>query len=493
VFLDARGIADDSNLDCELCVVGAGAAGITIAKELAGSETRVILLESGGFQTDVSTQLLYDGDIVGHSYAPLAQVRVRAFGGSTGHWEGWCRPLDEEDLVVRPWVSWSGWPLTRSDLDPYYRRAHALCQLGPYDYRPEFWSRVTGQAPLPLDDKGLQSAIYQLSPPTHFGLNYREAIRTAANVRAVLHANATRIVRRPDGRSVERIDIATLTGRRFTVTPRHVVVAAGGIENARLLLASNLGNDNDLVGRFFAEHAHASAALLSLPKRLQVAFYSLRDTPLARVRGAWATTGRLEREKQILRLGATLDRVAADPFAPRGDDESRVRAFGEDVAAVARSLDRSGEHELFALFVRAEQAPNPNSRVTLGNEVDALGIPKVRLNWRLSDLDRRSVGQALQAFASALGKARLGRLYARPAAEAPFWPNVFGGAHHIGTTRMHREPRLGVVDPNCRVHGVENLYVAGSSVFPSGGYANPTLTIVALALRLADHLRGQLA
>jgi choline dehydrogenase-like flavoprotein len=493
VFLDARGVAAGSEVACEVCIVGAGAAGIAIARELTGSDARVVLLESGGFHTDARTQRLYEGDVVGHSYAALAEARVRAFGGSTGHWQGWCRPLDDADFAERRWVPGSGWPLRTRELEPYYRRAQVLCELGPYDYRPEFWSRLTGQAPLPLNESRVEQVVYQFSPPTHFGVVYRNDVRASANVRAFLHANAVRLVR-SGGRSIGRVDVATLTGRRFAVKASHFVLATGGIENARLLLASNVGNDNDLVGRFFAEHPHASAALVLLPKSLPVqSFYSASDTSLGRVRGAWATPRTLEQDREILRLAATLDRVEDDPFVPQSAEDERARDFSQDIAAVARSLDQGDAHELFALFVRMEQSPNPDSRVLLGDETDALGVPKVRLDWRLNDLDRRSLREALASFAAAVGEARLGRLYSRPTVERDFWPDVFGGMHHMGTTRMHRDARLGVVDRDCRVHGLENLYVAGSSVFPTSGYANPTLTIVALSLRLADHLRRRIA
>lgn len=493
MFLDARGVADGSELDCDVCIVGAGAAGITIARELAASSASVILLESGGFRGDEQTQLLYDGDVVGHSYAPLAQTRIRAFGGSTGHWEGWCRPLDAADLAERSWVPWSGWPLNRRELDPYYARAHTLCQLGPYDYRPEFWARTTGERLLALD-RSVDHVVYQFSPPTRFGVAYRDDIRDARNVRALLYANAVQVRRRPESRLVDRVDVATLSGRRFSVKPKRVVLATGGIENARLLLAWDLGNDRGLVGRFFAEHIHASAALVTLPRRLGGGSeYVLRRTRLGQVRNGLATSQAVEEERKILRLAATLDRLVDDPFVPRGDEEDRAIRFGDSVADVARATDGGEEHELFALFVRAEQAPNPASRVVLGDEVDALGIPKARLDWKLGELDHRSIRQTLEVFAEAFGRARLGRLYSRPAAEREFWQNVFGGSHHIGTTRMHRSPRFGVVDANSRVHGVANLYVAGSSVFPTAGYANPTLTIVALSLRLADHLRGLLS
>ncbi len=495
MFLDARGVTDGAELECEVCIVGAGAAGITLASELAGTRARVIVLESGGFDTDAETQRLYDGEIVGQGYAPLARTRVRVFGGSTSHWEGWCRPLDERDLSERPWVPHSGWPLAWRELDQYYARAHEICELGPYDYRPGHWARATRTSPLPLRDPRFEPAVYQFSPPTRFGVAYRDDLASASGVLVFLQANAIGIVRRADARAVERVDVATLSGGRFTVKARDVVVAAGGIENARLLLLSRLGNDHDLVGRYFADHPHASAALVALPKSLlDDSFYEFRRTPAVHVRGAIVTSTQLERERQILRLGATLDRIADDPLVPHDSSRERhIEEFGEDVAAVARSLDGRGEHALYALFVRGEQAPNPDSRITLGSDRDALGLPKVRLDWRLTELDRRTVREALKALAVALGAAALGRLYTRPVAEEAFWPNIFYGHHHVGTTRMHPDPRRGVVDADSRVHGLENLYIAGSSVFPTSGYANPTLTIVALSLRLGEHLKRRLA
>jgi choline dehydrogenase-like flavoprotein len=492
VILDARGVADGTEIDCEVCVVGAGAAGITLARELRASSARVVVLESGGFDHTSETQALADGEVVGQNYAPLNATRVRVFGGSTFHWEGWCRPLEERDFAPRMWVPGSGWPLSWRELEPYYSRAQDICQLGPFDYRATRWA-ATGAQPLPLGDGSLAPAVYQFSPPTRFGVAYRQDLARASSVRVFLHANATQIVRRLDGLAVERIDAATLSGRRFTIKPRYVVVAAGGIENARLLLAWNLGNDRDLVGRYFAEHPHASAALVALPRSLGLSFYRLRDMENTLVRGAIATSARLERERRILRLAATLDRVADDPLAAyRSSAQRDAEEFGEDVAAVAQSLSARGDHELYALFARWEQAPNPDSRVTLGSQRDPLGVPKPRLDWRLSELDRRTVSEALKALALTLGGLGLGRVYTRPLDDEEFWPGVFFGHHHMGTTRMHDDPQRGVVDADCRIHGLDNVYVAGSSVFPTGGYANPTLTIVALSLRLAGHIRDRL-
>jgi choline dehydrogenase-like flavoprotein len=491
MFLDARSIDDGSELGADLCVIGAGAAGITLARELAYDDLRTVVLESGGFETDERTQLLYDGDVVGHKYFPLTQTRVRAFGGSTGHWEGWCRPFDEADFAERDWVPLSGWPVPFATVNAYYARAHELCELGPYDYRPGRWTRAT---PLFARDPSLAPVLFQFSPPTRFGKRYRRRLADARNVQTLLHANAVRIERGQDARRVERVRVATLNGRRFSVRARAVVLATGGIENARLLLLSDLGNERDQVGRYFAEHPHGSAALVSLPADdALTSFYRVQDVRGGRVRGAFASRPDFERRARILRFSATLDPVEDDPFVPRGTPgEEDTEALGSQLGKLARALEGGPERRLFALFMRAEQAPNPSSRVTLGSEVDVLGLRRVRLDWELGELERRTVRRALEALGRAVGAAGLGRLHSRPLVESGFWPTVFGGHHHIGTTRMSSDPATGVVDRDCRVHGLGNLYVAGSSVFPTGGFANPTLTIVALSLRLADQLRSAL-
>ena len=494
MFLDARGIADGAELHCDLCIVGAGAAGITLARELALGDLRVIVLESGGFRADERTQLLYDGEIVGHSYAPTAQSRVRAFGGSTGHWEGWCRPLDPSDFEEREWVPKSGWPIASRDLDGYYGRAQELCELGPYDYRPERWARATTSGSLLAASESFAPIVYQFSPPTRFGVTYRAALGDARNLRVLLHANALGFQRAPEAARVERVRVATLSGRRFEIRPRYVVLATGGIENARLLLLSDLGNEHDLVGRHFADHVHGSAALVSLPadERL-TSFYRVHEQSGTRVRGAFATRRRFERRAEILRFSATLDAVEDDPFVSLGvPNEADVEEFGTRIVEGPLSVERGVTRRLYSLFVRTEQAPDAGSRVLLGTDRDALGSRKIVLNWQVGELDRRTVRIALEELGRAVGAAGLGRLYSRPVAEPGFWPSVFGGHHHLGTTRMHRDERSGVVDRDCRVHGLENLYVAGSSVFPTGGFANPTLTVVAMALRLADHLRRRL-
>jgi choline dehydrogenase-like flavoprotein len=500
MLLDARSLSYGEELTCDVCVVGAGAAGITLARELAGKQVSVCVLEAGGLEYDPATQALYEGDVVGHGYFSLDSCRVRIFGGTTTHWNGWCRPLDEVDLRRRDWVPDSGWPLERTELDTYYARAHQLCGLGPYDYSLPEWERAGGARALPIPRDRVASALYQFSPPTRFGVAYRDELRRASGVHVLLRANAVRVQLDPEGRRVSGVAARTLEGKRIVVRGRRTVLAAGGIESARLLLASNdvrpngIGNQHDLVGRYFSDHPHAPAGLLGLPKRVSTAFYEQRaGIRGATVRGALVLPDRLEASERLLRSSFTFEPLERDPYVDRESAaEQRAERTGEDVLELAHAVDERSDTTLYALYMRAEQAPNPDSRVTLGRELDRLGMPKVRLRWRIGELDRRSAVRSVRALARAFGSSGLGRLYSRPLEEDGFWDHVQGGNHHLGTARMHAEARKGVVGRDCRVHGVDNLYVAGSAVFPTFGFANPTLTIVALAVRLADHLAGRI-
>lgn len=497
MFADGRGVADNANLDCDVCVVGAGAAGIVLALELTGTPLKVFVLEAGGFDYEPETQSLYEGESVGHPYFALESARLRMFGGTTGHWQGWCRPLDPIDFEERSWVPDSGWPITRDDLDPFYEGANRYVRVGPYNYSTAFWRRATGAPAFALPSDLVETSVFQYSPPIRFGLAYRERVRQSPNVTVFLHSNVTSVRLSSTGSRVERADAATLTGKRFAVRASRFVVAVGGIETPRLLLASNevapagVGNQHDLVGRYFADHPHAPVAIATLPEALSVgSLYYRREHVLGTAaRGVFVTSDPLMRAKRTLRFSASLDPVERDPYVDRkAPAEKRAEGLAEDLAVVERGLARPGKRHVFSLFMRAEQAPNRDSRVTLAGTRDRLGMREARLDWRLGELDRSSIAESVRALARALGAARLGHVYSRPDQEPDFMQRAQGGYHHMGTARMHADPRRGVVDRDCRVHGVDNLYLAGSSVFPTTGFANPTLTIVALATRLARHL-----
>ena len=503
VHTDARTIENGSLIEGDLCIVGAGAAGITLARDWIGKGRRVLLLEGGGFDYDPRMQELYRGEIVGLPYFPLQAARLHYFGGTTGHWAGFCSTLDPLDFEVRDWVPHSGWPITRSELDPYYARAVGIVQVGPNEWTAAEWQRRDpALVPFALDPKVAWTKMWQFSAPARFGTLYRDAIVGARDVHLYTHANVVEVEVNGGASAVDALRVRTLEGKEHRVRASRYVLACSTIQNARLLLASNrqmtvgVGNQNDLVGRFFMEHLEMPSGNLVTMGRTPPSTH-MYDFVFGRTkaRGEIALSADLQREQRI--LNAT---VALEP-APLGEaGQSTFQWATPDVVEHMRSdrvvpdtLAAPRAPRTFHLLTRQEQAPNPLSRVTLSPERDALGMPRARLDWRLTPLDRRSFRGFYEVLGRELGRAGIGRLqmndWVMEAADAP-WPKSLGGGwHHMGTTRMHPDPKQGVVDVNCRVHGLANLYIAGAAVYPTAGCVNPTLTLVALTLRLSDHLR----
>jgi choline dehydrogenase-like flavoprotein len=503
MFVDARQLPGESVVETGVCIVGAGAAGITLARELAGHHLDVCLLESGGLDLDAATQSLYEAENAGLPYFPLDANRQRSFGGSTNLWAGWCRPLDALDLVARPWVPHSGWPLTAKELLPYYQRAHAVCELEACAYGPGDWEQSLDAASLPLPRDRVVGKSYRLSPPTRFGRIYGETLGTA---QILLHANAIEIEANATATSVTRLRVGCLSGNRFSVKARHYVIAAGGVENARLLLLSDrvqpagLGNEHDLVGRYFMDHIHFPAATLALSAqaaRALTAHFRSAGRALPRL----ALSAGAQQREQLLnhsimltpvrwydRLASAVGKRLARHAHALGD--RLPRDFDPGITLPAGILAR-GAPRRWRIHHTFEQGPNPESRLTLSTQRDALGMRRVRLEWRTTPLDELTAERVPQLVGAEFESAGLGSI--EHAAGSNTWPPhpVQGlRGHHMGTTRMSMEARHGVVDPHCRVHGVANLFVAGSSVFPTAGAGTPTLTIVALAMRLADHLKS---
>jgi choline dehydrogenase-like flavoprotein len=485
MIVDARAVPDDAVIECDVCIVGAGAAGITIARELSRQRMQVVLLESGGLTPDARTQSLSAGEVAGRRYFELDAARSRCFGGTTNVWTGECRPLDAQDFEPRDWVPDSGWPFGLDELLPFYVKAQSVCELGPYGYTADDW-RVHGVRPLAIDGGRIRSDVFHYSPPTRFGEVYRDELRHAPNVVTYLWANAVDLETPDSARRVNAVKVACLTGTSFRVSSRAFVLATGGIENARLLLlsdrvqAAGLGNGHDLVGRYFMEHIYLDAAAeLRTPTPISEFYTSAHHVDGRRVRGILALSPDVRRREQLSNYCAVI-------VEPRPSMLARLR----HAVASARTGGALRTYEVKNVM---EQVPNPDSRVTLGTDRDRLGCRRPRLDWRLSALDKSTAHRAHAILGEDLARSGIGEMRsAMGREEDPLPSSVRGARHHMGTTRMHTDPRRGVVDADCRVHDVANLYVAGSSVFPTGGAANPTLTIVALALRLAGHLENRL-
>jgi choline dehydrogenase-like flavoprotein len=383
---------------------------------------------------------------------------------------------------------------------------------------------------------------------TRFGQLYREEIGGASNISVLLCGNLVEIETTPNAREVLRLHAAYIGGGRFTIRARAYILAAGGIENARLLLASDrhrpagIGNEHDVVGRYFGEHLTVSGAffLASRDDLVTDLYNSLRQFGVKRC-AYLVPSPETQQTERLLNMRTWLDDVAqltalrwSGPGIQAADDLVEALRRGEvpddlpehlwraitdldniSMYAYFTFLEPKKKIPAFLLTSHIEQAPNPESRVTLSDERDELGMRRVKLDWRFGELEKHTFRRGMEILGEEVGRAGLGRVRVIPEGahlEGPEFqdgkgrldrsqvpdysgwppPGVRGSYHHLGTTRMASDPRNGVVDADCRVHGIANLYVAGSSVFPTVGYTNPTLTIVALSLRLADHVKALL-
>ena len=493
-FVDARQVAPGSTLDTDLAIVGGGPAGISLALALRNTPIRILLLESGGTEFEPATQALYAGDETGVSYIPLDSTRLRFLGGCSNHWGGWCRPLDRVDFETRSWFPHSGWPFERNEIEPYYARAQALVEAGPFIYdNDQKWDAVG--APLRLGPGGLYTTFFQFSKqqggilPTHFGERYASDLKKIDALKVMLHANVTALRLSHDAARLDHLDVATLSGNHFTVKPKIAVLATGGIETPRLLLASNdvmtngVGNAHDLVGRFFADHPipGRTATLVVFDGRIAPYYQLIVQAFGSNARAAFAPRDDFRREKRVPGSLATVEgEVQLDEVSQAALVET-AGALGVDASSM----------RAFTLGCGMELAPDPDRRLTLTQDKDALGMPRLKLDMRISDDDFVHYRNTLKELGRQLLAGRTGMIRLLHSTRAEWLSTMDWGNHHMGTARMHADPRHGVVDASSKLHGIGNLYVAGSAVFPTYGASNPTLNLIALVLRLADHLKEQ--
>jgi len=532
MLIDLRKVPEARIEPADVCIVGSGAAGITLARNLAGKGHSVILLESGGLDFEQATQDLYRGANIGMPYYELDQARLRFFGGTVSIWGGRCALLDPIDFEPRDWVEHSGWPIGRADIDPFYERAHRFFELGEFNYTDRIWDAL-GVAPPGFDADAIDAVLWRFDEETdRFVAAQTRDLINSPNLKAVLHANVVGIRASHDAASIDHVEVRTLGGKSLQVKARHYVVACGAIENSRLLLASGdveangIGNGRDLVGRFFMEHP--TGRIGRIETRNPYAVWAMFQKRFLRAGPPLAPALRLgdatQRREQTLnsiitfklqrdpKHGVALANAVYHKLKHSISPDRRGRSLDHAYRAVRAWFHRGLRNQVekaraamgmtgLYLITRAEQAPNPASRIVLSSERDALGSQRADLDWQLSGIDKHTARVIAQTFDTEFTRLGLGSI--TPGAwlddPDPQWPadptvgnHPLANYHQVGGTRMGETPATGVVDADCRVHGYANLFVAGSSVFPTSGWANPTLTIVALAMRLADHLDGRL-
>lgn len=461
----------------DYCIIGTGPAGISCALALLPTGKRILLLEGGGGEATEQSQSLYEGTTIGDRYFALDWARMRYLGGSSNHWTGFCRTLEPTDFEAKGGFPLTEWPIRKPDLDPFLAEASGILEI----------SAIAPDKLVP--DSGFRRIRLVTSPPVRFREKYDASLSTASRLFLVLNANLVALL--SDGAAVTGARIVDFGGNETMVRARQFVLAAGGIENSRLLLWSNALSNGALIrnaaalGRYWTEHPEFMAGEAVLAGETASQVFNQEYTTFSSMP---ATLGR----ERILNCVLKCIRTGTDDSERIIADLARVAPAW---AGTARDLAAQGQASGAAIHAAWEQEPVAENRVELGDEKDALGIPKVRLHWRKSATDLRTAGRTAMLFAEYLARYDVGRFrldewaLAAERGEAIDLPPA-ASCHHMGGTRMARAPTEGIVDRNCKVFGQENLHIAGSSVFPSGGYCNPTLTIVQLALRLGEHLRA---
>jgi choline dehydrogenase-like flavoprotein len=524
----------DSVIEADLCIVGTGPAGLSIAKTFAGTSTKVVLVESGGQSEEPATQALYEIEAEPPRRINQDVIRRRMLGGSSRIWTGRCAPFQELDFERRSWVPNSGWPIARKEFEPWLAPAGAMLGLGPNCYDDEtLWPFLRSPRPSPrLNADFLEPMFWQFSksprnPKNSIDFGQDRLDTAAPNIDLLLHANLTHIDTNAAGTRFECAEVRTLCGKRSWIRAKTLVLCCGGVENARLLLASNrilprgVGNQYDTVGRFLMDHTDSAVGYFdpvqSTAVRARFGHYWLDNEQGRHVYlHGLALSRQIQQREQLLNCHAYVDAFdveADDPWFALDRAKAALRSrqgiarvypdarvamshCGELVRGLYRrrfrhrpQLQKLKRVELRCIL---EQIPDPESRVTLSEtRKDALGMPLSKIKWKVSDMERKTARRMTELMCSEFKR------FSLPAPALTSCLDDHGGwlsacaekAHPTGSTRMSDNPKKGVVNQNCQVHGVDGLFIAGSSVFPTSGAANPTLMIVAQALRLADRLR----
>ena len=509
----------------DVCIVGGGVAGIAMALELASAGRRVCLLEGGRETFSWRSQELYAGEVWDPRYS-LTGTRTRMLGGSSNCWGGWTRPATANDFDPRPWLGLGGWPIGEADLAPHYASAAELLEVVEPRQDADLLAELPPdlRALAEIGGGAFRTVFFGMSPPTAVGRVHRDRLAAAPGLEVVLEATVTRLVTDPASDAIEAVEGVSPAGP-FRIRARTVVLAAGGIENPRLLLASGgIGNRHDLVGRYFMDHPRLRFRHLLIDEdpgfaRLYDARHygggsvvTRRGRHGAAFSPTWAEQARAGMLQSYTGLVATFfgqsDSTHEDARqvwkALRGQLHERIdagrlaRVLASSPAAAAyvlgRKLDLRRGRMRYEIETVIEPLPDRENRVELIGATDRHGVPQIRLTWRRHDLERRTHRHALDLVRQAVEARGYGRSTIDPGVWEPErWDStVITTWHHMGTTRMAAAPSEGVVDANCRVFGTSNLYVAGSSTFVTGGGVPPTFTVATMALRLAAHVEAQL-
>ncbi|GAB3538731.1 GMC family oxidoreductase [Pontibacter brevis] len=531
MILSKGDLAETQELSSEICIIGGGPAAISVALSFSSTRHKVILIPGGGWTQTLANRDLYKGVVTQKgSHEPPEQMRRRQFGGGSAVWAGRCVPFDAIDFRPRPWVRESGWPVSYEQMLPYFQKACDVCQIGNFDFDTHTVFPGKQQEIIPgLDSVDFTSTcLERWSPPVHFAKTYKAVLENSTNIQVLLDAHALSLKMMQGNGKVTHIEVAA-GERRMSISADFFVLATGGIENARLLLASaneyfptGLGNQHDNVGRYYMTHIAGTYAKLNPYNRDKVLLDFEKDRDGVFCRRRWWMPEATQENRKLLNTifylsysksltenrGAVFSALykAAKTLVDLTGARKALRKIVQKTCQAPvllggiyklglPALLPSRTSRYWGLFFQAEQVPNRESRITLSpTHKDAFGVPRVEVHVAFQDIDIESLVTAHNLFAKRYEESGVGEIIYSEEGFREYLKNKLANynsyAHHMGTTRMSADPRTGVVDKHAKVYDIDNLFVAGSSTFTTGGHANPTVTVVAQALKLADHLKA---
>lgn len=527
MIIDASKYKSKEFEDIDVCIMGGGVAGIVLATELSKSNLKIVILESGAEQFDMEKQALYAAKLYPKNFPDPTYSRLRYLGGASNHWQNNTAPLDPIDFEKRSWIPNSGWPITYAELNAFYPLAASYCGTHDDGYETEHWSESLNRPNLVKNSKTIETGISKFSvPPTRFFAEYGGVLKKSQSVTIIENANVVDVQYDKNNETISNVTFESSPGQSHRLHAKKFVMCFGGIENARMLLEFNdkneqsLGNKYDNVGRYFMEHPVVRAANLLTTESERFGLYQGTMLEKRFISGYFKLSDNAIRDKKTCNLRMPLidasnytlsDGISSFHEMKQSFSQTEIPDnFGSHlfnmvsdldmvIEAVSRKafdtpmFDHADELGGFEMQLMVEQSPERNNRITLSEEKDLYGIRKINIEWVLSETDKKRMWKSLSITANELSRLGLGRLKLLKEREDRIWGDQLSfGNHHMGTTRMSDSSKHGVVDKNLKVFGTENFYIGGCSVFPTGGHVPPTLTLVALSVRLAEHLTEEL-
>jgi choline dehydrogenase-like flavoprotein len=515
MFRDLDSMGSDQSLVYEICIVGTGPSGISLATKFNNTKYSIVMLESGGLLPDPKYQTLNKGKNSGPRFLSLDGSRIRCWGGGSLLWAGHCGQFSQDEFNQKEYIPLSGWPINKEDLNKYYEEASGLLGInyelfGGERYLDDIWNLGLSKFDVQKSFLSESLLLKANSENRNFGTKFKNEIQSSDNIDVIYHATVTNIQLSENRKTVTNLIINSLNGNKAIIKANVYILAAGALENPRLLLASNVGinnaegNNRHFVGKCFMSHPGVSEAA-EIHNTNNVSSVCLKNNnfhnvdkniiPYLQVKDNLRITNKLL--KHSIEIKAYPDLINGSTYwSGRIFSEfDKLKGNFQIMESIEKLLCRLSGNKYNSLLwdvgVGIEQQPRLNNKLNLDGDVDSLGVPLLNMYWdNLSELEKNTIIEAIKLLAQELGMNNTGRI--------KLTKNLLSGEafnqqdpinHHIGTTRMSDSILTGVVDKNCKVFSVSNLYLSGSSVFTTSSNVNPTFTIIALSLRLGDHLK----